>query len=75
MSDLYANNQSQIAQQALVYIQKLYQIEREVAELSPDERQRIRQEQAKPILDEFHGWLPRYRMGRWLPNTSRRAGH
>ena len=36
--DLHANNQSQIAQQALVYVQRLYQVEREVAELSPDEK-------------------------------------
>ncbi len=45
--DLHANNQSQIAQQALAYIQKLYQVEREAADLSSDERRRIRQEQAR----------------------------
>jgi transposase len=39
--DLHANNQSQIAQQALTTIQKLYQVEREVAEFDPDERRRI----------------------------------
>ena len=58
--DLHASNQSQIAEQALAYIQGLYQVEREVAERSPDERRRIRQAQAKPILDEFHDWLPRH---------------
>lgn len=58
--DLHASNQSQIAQQALATIQKLYQVEREVADLEPDERRRIRQEQAKPILDEFHDWLTRH---------------
>lgn len=52
--DLHANNQSQISEQALVYIQRLYRIEREVAALAPDDRRRIRQEQAKPILAEFH---------------------
>lgn len=36
--DLHANNQSQIAQQALGYIQNLYQVAREVAEFDPDER-------------------------------------
>ena len=60
--DLHANNQSQIAQQALVYIQKLYQVEREFAELISDERRRIRQEQTKPILDELHDWLIRHRL-------------
>lgn len=69
--DLHANNQSQIAQQALDTIQKLYQVEREVADLSPDERRRSRQEQAKPILDEFHAWLTRHR---WqVPNGSSTA--
>lgn len=60
--DLHANGQSQIAAQALNYIQKLYVIEREVAEIGPDERQRIRQEQAQPLLDEFHEWLTRHRL-------------
>jgi hypothetical protein len=69
--DLHANNQSQIAQEALVHIQKPYQVEREVAELSPDERRRIRQEQAKPILDEFHDWLTQYR--HQVPNGSTTA--
>jgi len=69
--DLRANNQSQIAQQALVTIQQLYQVEREVAELSPDERRRIRQEQAQPILDEFHDWLTRHRLP--VPNGSSTA--
>src|SRR5574343_472480 len=66
--DLHANNQSQIAGQSLATIQKLYQIEREVAELTPEERRRIRGEQAKPILDEFHNWLTRHRMQ--VPNGS-----
>ncbi len=69
--DLHANNQSQIAEQALITIQKLYQVEREVADLSPDERQRIRQLQAKPILDEFHDWLTRHRCQ--VPNGSSTA--
>ncbi len=66
--DLHANGQSQIAAQALNYIQKLCMIEREVAEIGPDERQRIRQEQAQPLLDEFHEWLTRHRL--LVPNGS-----
>ena len=69
--DLHANNQSQIAQQALLTIQKHYQVEREVAEITPDERRRSRQEQAKPILDEFHDWLSRHRLQ--VPNGSSTA--
>lgn len=68
---LHANNRSQIAEQALVYIQRLYQVEREVAELCPDERQRSRQAHAKPILDEFHAWLIRHRVQ--VPNGSSMA--
>lgn len=60
--DLHANNQSQISGLPLATIQKLYQVEREVADLSPDERRRICQEQAKPILDERHDWLSRHRL-------------
>ena len=54
-----------------VVIQRLYQVEREVADLSPGERERIRQEQAKPILDEFHDWLSRHRLQ--VPNGSSTA--
>jgi len=49
--DLHANNQSQIAQQALATIQTLYQVEREIAQLSPAQRQRKRQEPAKTDLE------------------------
>lgn len=43
----------------------------EIADLEPDERRRIRQEQAKPILDEFHDWLTRHRLQ--VPNGSSTA--
>ncbi|WP_152386918.1 IS66 family transposase [Azotobacter salinestris] len=55
--DLHIANQSQLAEQALRYIGQLYDIEREVRDLPPDERQRIRQEKAKPIADALHGWM------------------
>ncbi|SER84356.1 Transposase IS66 family protein, partial [Azotobacter beijerinckii] len=55
--DLQVANQSQLAEQALRYIGQLYDIEREVRNLPPDERQRIRQEKAKPIADALHGWM------------------
>jgi transposase len=69
--DDYAGYKALIAEQALVYIQRLYHVEREVAELSPDDRRRIRQVQAKPILDEFHDWLTRHRLQ--VPNGSSTA--
>ncbi|WP_035245724.1 IS66 family transposase [Desulfogranum mediterraneum] len=43
----------------LAYIRKLYQLEREYkkAKLTPEEIYRARQEQAKPVLDNFKEWL------------------
>jgi len=42
---------------AMRFIQKLYGIERRIRDLPPDERHRIRQAQAVPILDEFKAWI------------------
>lgn len=36
------------------YAQGLYEVEREVRELEPGFRQRIRQEKAAPIIDALH---------------------
>lgn len=59
--DLHSQNQSQIASEALDFFGRLYDIEREVADLSIDERYRIRQAKAKPIADELHDWLTQQR--------------
>jgi transposase len=42
---------------ALGYIQRLYKIERAAKELSDDERRELRQEEARPILEDFGKWL------------------
>jgi transposase len=55
--DLHASNKSQIAQSALEQIARIYDIEREIKELPPDERQRIRQDKSKPLLDALHQWM------------------
>ncbi len=55
--DLHVANKSQLAEQALRHIGQLYDIEREVRDLLPDERQRIRQEKARPIADALHRWM------------------
>ena len=55
--DLHASNKSEIAQQALIYIGQLYEVEREVKHLKPDERGRIRQVKSKPLLDALHEWM------------------
>jgi len=35
----------------------LYEVEREVRELEPGDRQRIRREKAAPIIDALHTWM------------------
>ncbi len=55
--DLHATNKSQVAEKALNYISALYEAEREVRELEPGDRQRIRQEKAAPIADALHTWM------------------
>ncbi|RMR37941.1 hypothetical protein ALP36_01995 [Pseudomonas syringae pv. coriandricola] len=55
--DLHATNKSQIAEKALHYIAALYEVEREVRELEPGDRQRIRREKAAPIIDALHTWM------------------
>lgn len=55
--DLHASNKSQIAHSALEQIGRIYDIEREVKEMLPDERRRIRQDRSKPLLDTLHEWM------------------
>jgi transposase len=55
--DLHASNKSQIAHSALEQIARIYDIEREIKELAPDERQLIRLEKTKPLLDALHQWM------------------
>ncbi|MDA9003858.1 IS66 family transposase [bacterium] len=45
------------ADHAIAQIATLYRIEKKAKDLSTDERYRIRQEEAKPILDELKLWL------------------
>ena len=46
-----------VAAYCIARIQQLYRIERETKSLSADERQRIRQTRAAPLLDEIRAWL------------------
>ncbi|MCP4040388.1 MAG: IS66 family transposase [Gammaproteobacteria bacterium] len=45
------------AWQGLAYFRKLYRIERQIKGQSPEERYQVRQDKAKPILDEMREWL------------------
>ncbi|MDB5979275.1 MAG: putative transposase, family [Pseudomonas sp.] len=55
--DLHATNKSQLAEQALRYIQVLYEIEQQIRDLEPDARRRIRQEKAAPAMDALYAWM------------------
>lgn len=55
--DITQSGPSPIAEHAIATIQQLYAIEKSIKNKPPDERQKIRQQQAIPILDELHTWL------------------
>ena len=59
--ELWANHQSQVAEKALKFFQALYEVEREVQDLKPDERQRIRQDKSEAITKALHQWLQQQR--------------
>lgn len=66
--DLHASNKSQIAEQALKFFTALYDIEREVIALAPEERRQIRETRAKPITDRLYAWMQNQR--RLVPEGS-----
>jgi Transposase IS66 family len=83
--DLHASSKCQVAVSALQRIDPLYEIEREVKDLTPDERQRIRQARSRSLLDALHRWMQlmrqkitegsvsakalEYRLNRWAALT------
>ena len=69
--DLHAANQSQIAEFALQQFARVYDIEREVKELGTEQRQTVRQQQTRPILDALHEWMTLQR--RQVPDGSATA--
>lgn len=52
-----AKRKGSLAGVAMARIQQLYRIERETKSLPADERQRVRQARAAPLLDEIRAWL------------------
>ena len=55
--ELHTTKKSILVEQALQYIAAIYEIEREVRDLEPDERRRIRQEKAAPLMETLHAWM------------------
>jgi transposase len=50
-----------LASAALVFIRKLYAIETEIKDFSPEQKLAARQEKSVPILDKFQDWLTLHR--------------
>ena len=48
---------SPIALEAVTRIDALFDLERAINGLSPEDRQRVRQEQSRPLVDDLHAWL------------------
>jgi transposase len=55
--DLFEATQSPLAQQALQRIAALYGIEEQIRGRSAEERQRMREQESAPLLDDLHRWL------------------
>ena len=55
--EVFELNGSQIAGQAVALIAKLYEIERELKDLGPEDRLLARQQRSKPVADTLHAWL------------------
>jgi transposase len=61
--ELAEHGNSPIADQALISIGTLYDIEREIVDKPPDERQRLRETQSRPIIAKLREWLIHQRAG------------
>jgi len=57
-----------VALEGLTYCNKLFAVERELKDASPEERYKVRLERSRPILDEFAQWLHR-QSSQVLPKT------
>ncbi len=55
--DLFVARKNEVNTEALRRIGELYAIEAAIRGKPPDERKRVRQEQARPLLDSFETWL------------------
>ena len=55
--DLYMVDRSPIAAEAMQRIAALYAIERDIRGTLPEQRARVRQERARPLLDALRSWL------------------
>lgn len=59
--ELHKAGKSLIAEQALQSIGQLYEIEARGAQLAPEERQRLRHHEARPVAEALHAWMVAHR--------------
>jgi transposase len=59
--ELWVNHSSKVGERALKFFGELYDIEREVRDLKPDERRRIRQERSDKVAKALLQWLQQQR--------------
>ena len=64
---------SEIAGQAVALIGELYKLEREAHALEPPQRQLLRQERSRPIVQVLHDWLMAKRKGLVKADATARA--
>jgi len=57
------------AKEGLDYINRLFKLEREMKELTADERHRLRQKKSRPLVVQFYEWLA-YQRPRVLPKSA-----
>jgi len=57
LSPMQRKSANTAAGKALVYCNKLFAIERDLQDATPDERLAGRQARSKPVVEEFHAWL------------------
>ena len=63
-----------VAAQALMRIAEIYDIEGDFAEMSPEERAKERDEQIRPLVDEFFAWVKKIMRGSVLPKGKTAQG-
>jgi len=54
---------------AIAWIKLLYEVEREIKELSAPQKKRVRQEKSVPILNDFKNWLDEISLPQALPQS------
>ena len=55
--DLFVNHKSQVAEAALPFFSRLYQVEQKTATLTASERQQLRHAESQPIMASLRAWL------------------